>query len=389
MNKAIIYEYDKQNRTYFVNELERQGYGFFCMPSTNVININFDEILNAKNGLFIEISYYFADDEKGIIYSSIIENLINAINEEMPVYFIINRKYISTLQDMLFYKIADIKTLEIEFNLGIVPSKNIVDIEENEFKEVIQTINEDLVGNCKFKKRLYEELMKFRIFNRLGYQPIFSVLICGNSGIGKTEVARIFHKTLCLKEPFIKINFGNYSDQNALSSLIGSPRGYIGSSKGELSDKIANSKAKIILIDEFEKSNKQVQNFFLQLLEDGVFTDSLGREYDLNKYVIIFTANLPEKKVPEKLSPELLSRFNLKYSFSNLNNLEKQEYIKKKIDNILDDIKENLNIVLAEESVREISNIDFGRYENMRDINAEIMKRISNEIYPELFTETM
>lgn len=77
----------------------------------------------------------------------------------------------------------------------------------------------------------------------------------------------------------IKINFGNYSDENALSSLIGSPRGYIGSNKGELSEKILKSKSKIILIDEFEKASKPVFNFFLELLEDGAFTDSLGREF--------------------------------------------------------------------------------------------------------------
>ena len=106
-----------------------------------------------------------------------------------------------------------------------------------------------------------EELKKFRVFNKLGYQPVFSTLIMGNSGIGKTELARILHRNLSPTEPFIKINFGNYSDQNALSSLIGSPRGYVGSSKGELSDKLANSKSNVILIDEFEKSNKPVQIF--------------------------------------------------------------------------------------------------------------------------------
>ena len=75
-------------------------------------------------------------------------------------------------------------------------------------------------------------------------------MICGSSGIGKTEVARILTRNLSPDQPFIKINFGNYSDHNALSSLIGSPRGYIGSSKGELSEKLTNSRSKVILIDD-------------------------------------------------------------------------------------------------------------------------------------------
>ncbi len=232
---------------------------------------------------------------------------------------------------------------------------------------------------------LEEELRKFRVFNKLGYQPVFSTLIMGNSGIGKTELARILHRNLSPTEPFIKINFGNYSDQNALSSLIGSPRGYVGSSKGELADKLANSKSNVILIDEFEKSNKPVQNFFLQLLEDGVFTDSLGRDYDLNKYMIIFTANVLKDKVTKKFSPELLSRFNLVYSFSTLHLGEKEEYIVKRFEKIRRDIKENLGIDFDENAVQKMLDFDCKKYENMRDINSQLMKRISDELYPLLY----
>ena len=246
-------------------------------------------------------------------------------------------------------------------------------------------MQDELVGNEKFKRRLEEELRKYRVFNKLGYQPIFSVLVCGNSGIGKTEVARILTRTLSPDEPFIKINFGNYSDHNALSSLIGSPRGYIGSSKGELSEKLTNSRSKGILIDEFEKCDKQVQNFFLQLLEDGVFTDSLGRDYNLDKYIIVFTANLPADKITTKISPELLSRFNLKYSFSLLSDKEKEIYIDNRTALMLKDIQEELNISVSSEKVSEIKEIDIKKYSNMRDINAELMKRISDVIYPKLF----
>ena len=74
-------------------------------------------------------------------------------------------------------------------------------------------------------------------------------------------------------------------------------------------DEYMRSHSKVILIDEFEKASKPVYNFFLQLLEEGKFTDSLGREYDLDKYIIIFTSNMPKEKVGEYLPPELRSRF--------------------------------------------------------------------------------
>jgi hypothetical protein len=248
LNKITIYEYDKQNREYFADELEKQGFRFFLVPLSDDLKINFDNYPDDMKGLFVDISPYFRDDEKGILYSVLVEKLINSITNEVPLYIIINRKYTYSLKDLLFFKIDRIESLETAFNLNIPISKNIVDMGEQEFLKLINTIDKELIGNAGFKKRLFEELRKFRVFNRLDYQPIFSTLICGNSGIGKTELARVIHRYLSPKEQFIKINFGNYSDQNALSSLIGSPRGYVGSSKGELSDKLANSKSKVILI---------------------------------------------------------------------------------------------------------------------------------------------
>lgn len=304
---------------------------------------------------------------------------------DWPVFFIIDRRYSYGFQDLLFYRLEQVESLEVAMGLEVPENKDIVSLDEKEFKQLIAAMQNELVGNEKFKRRLEEELRKYRVFNKLGYQPIFSVLVCGNSGIGKTEVARILTRTLSPDEPLIKINFGNYSDHNALSSLIGSPRGYIGSSKGELSEKLTNSRSKVILIDEFEKCDKQVQNFFLQLLEDGVFTDSLGRDYNLDRYIIVFTANLSPDKITTKISPELLSRFNLKYSFSLLSDKEKEIYIDNRTALMLKDIQEELNISVSSEKVSEIKHIDIKKYSNMRDINAELMKRISDAIYPELF----
>lgn len=305
---------------------------------------------------------------------------------DWPVFFIIDRRYTYGFQDLLFHRLEKVESLEVTLGLQFPESKDIVGLDEKEFKQLLGAIQDGLVGNEKFKRRFEEELRKYRVFNKLGYQPIFSVLICGNSGIGKTEVARILTRTLSPDQPFIKINFGNYSDHNALSSLIGSPRGYIGSSKGELSEKLTNSRSKVILIDEFEKCDKQVQNFFLQLLEDGVFTDSLGRDYNLDKYIIVFTANLPSDKITTKISPELLSRFNLKYSFSLLSDKEKETYIENRTALMLKDVQEELNINVSPEKISEIKDIDIKKYSNMRDINAELMKRISDVIYPELFS---
>lgn len=245
-------------------------------------------------------------------------------------------------------------------------------------------LNQNLFGNELFKKRLKEELTKYRLFNRIGQQPIFSVLICGASGIGKTEVARLLHQKLAADEPMIKINFGNYSAQDALNSLIGSPRGYIGSNKGELPDKLMRSRSKVILIDEFEKASKAVYNFFLQLLEEGKFTDSLGREYDLDKYIIIFTSNMPKERIGEFLPPELRSRFSYKCAFWPLSTQEKEQYVAFKSEHYLEKIKHECPGLDSTLQASDIIDIDVSRYSNMRDINSEIMRQITDALYAQI-----
>lgn len=383
MKQFYIYEYDQRNRYLFFEAAEEKGLTFLTLHFDEQLKQDLEEVHNS--GVIFDITPYFRDDEKAQSFSLIIESILNKFQEDWPVYFVIDKRYTYIIKDTMFYLVKGVKPFETELSIEIEKSQSLIDLSEEEFEKLTTNIQENLIGNLKFKSRLQEELRKYRVFNKLGYQPIFSALLCGSSGIGKTEVARILHKTLSPGESFIKINFGNYSDQNALSSLIGSPRGYIGSSKGELSEKLNNSKSRVILIDEFEKCDKQVQNFFLQLLEDGIFTDSLGRDYDLDKYIIIFTANLPAEDVSKKLSRELISRFNLKYSLSKLTEEEKKLYVKKRATSIVEDVYTKFGLNIKTETETVIEQIDVANYDNMRDINNIIMNKISELLYPHIY----
>lgn len=383
MKQFYIYEYDQRNRYLFFEAAEEKGLTFLTLHFDEQLKQDLEEVHNS--GVIFDITPYFRDDEKAQSFSLIIESIVNKFQEDWPVYFVIDKRYTYIIKDTMFYLVKGVKPFETELSIEIEKSQSLIDLSEEEFEKLTTNIQENLIGNLKFKSRLQEELRKYRVFNKLGYQPIFSALLCGSSGIGKTEVARILHKTLSPGESFIKINFGNYSDQNALSSLIGSPRGYIGSSKGELSEKLNNSKSRVILIDEFEKCDKQVQNFFLQLLEDGIFTDSLGRDYDLDKYIIIFTANLPAEDVSKKLSRELISRFNLKYSLSKLTEEEKKLYVKKRATSIVEDVYTKFGLNIKTETETVIEQIDVANYDNMRDINNIIMNKISELLYPHIY----
>lgn len=385
MDRVSIYEFDRKNRECIVEKIEKTGgqilsWSYFAKEQEKF------EFSAGITAIFIDVSSLFYSEDRADALIAPAELMLNTVQKKQPVslYVIIERQYSKQIKDLLYYKIKDILELENFLKLERDPITNIVDITQEEFEAVMNSLNKNLFGNDLFKSRLKEELMKYRLFNRIGQQPIFSVLICGASGIGKTEVARILHKKLAADEPMIKINFGNYSAQDALNSLIGSPRGYIGSNKGELPDKLMHSRSKVILIDEFEKASKSVYNFFLQMLEEGKFTDSLGREYNLDKYIIIFTSNMPKEKIGEYLPPELRSRFSYKCAFWPLTIEEKEQYVLFKGEQYLNKIKSKCSAIDHDMKVSDLVKIDVSRYSNLRDINSEIMRQITDALYSSL-----
>lgn len=385
MNRVTIYEYDRKNRERIVCKIDNDdaqimSWSFFAKDQQQ---FSFPKETSA---IYVDVSSLFYSEDRADALVAPAEIMLNVAQSNQPIPFIVivERQYSSNVRDLLYYKIGDILSLESYLQLENEPITNIVDVNQDEFDKVLDYLEQNLYGNTNFKLRLREELRKYRLFNRIGQQPIFSLLICGASGIGKTEVARLLHRKLAGDEPIIKINFGNYGAQDALNSLIGSPRGYIGSNKGELPDKLMRSRSKVILIDEFEKASKPVYNFFLQLLEEGKFTDSLGREYDLNKYIIIFTSNMPKERVGDYLPPELRSRFSYKCAFWPLSTSEKEEYVNFKSKQFFNLIKEQFPITDNSLSASDIVKVDVSKYSNLRDINSEIMRQLTDTFYQQI-----
>ena len=279
-----------------------------------------------------------------------------------------------------FIDIDSIEDIDVEYSVvdNTVKSKNlkhrkIIDLNSEEINEFINSFSNRIYGHEKFKDDFTELIRNFRVFNKLGEHKILSLFLMGDSGVGKTEVARAIHKSLGGKKKLAKINFGNYSSDNALNSLIGSPRGYVGSEAGELFIRVKESDIGIILIDEFEKSNSTLFNYFLDVLESGKMISSMAEEINLDGFIIIFTSNISKEEFPKRISPELRSRFDYKGYFMPLFHSHKEKFVEFRIKNIIEKFNKSFEFELPENITTNIlSQINVSKYKNMRDLNKKI-----------------
>lgn len=377
-----IFSYKKKNKESIVEKFgevyQKKVYPILInkISEDSLQQIDFDEVYDLTS-LIVRTDY---------TWQNIIESFFLVLDTQKSsfskanYFFLIERNYFNDIRELLEWNSNyEFSSAEKEFKIEL--NNSIIQLETNELIDLEMRLDSQLQGNDYFKERLIEELKKFRLFYILGEQKIFSCLLFGSSGIGKTETAKILASYLSPNEKLIKINLGNYSSRESLSSLIGSPRGFIGSQEGELSAKILKSESKVILIDEFEKSDKSVHNFFLELLEDGKFTDSLGREFDLSEYIIIFTSNEKKENEEKKFSPELMSRFNLRFRFSELSTQEKKIIIQKFEKKILDKLVthySNLELDINDLSVVEEVDLDSI---NVRDLKDDVMLKISKKFF--------
>lgn len=260
----------------------------------------------------------------------------------------------------------------------------ITDLQGDSFDNFIQGFNHNLIGHKYFKERLEYVLKNFRLLNRAEEQKVLSIFLYGKSGIGKTEVARLIANGLQDKCYLAKINFQNYSSQDSLNSLIGSPAGYVGCEHGELSDKIKKSKVGVLLCDEFEKTTRPVFSYFLELLEEGKFTDSMTREYDLDGYVIIFTSNLPnETEYKKVIPPELQTRFDLVCEFEEPTAAEKKDFLDLLLERAKSKYSEQFaSITMTEDEKQKLYSFDYSSISALRDI-----KRLFNNRLMDYFAE--
>lgn len=383
LTRYTLYTYNQNELDYLLNYFSKNGLRLYYLEEAcKYQDIEFDK----NEEILIEITPEISalSESKNVLY--LLSRGLSKLNS--AVFIAEENVAKNTIKELSLY-FEKIDSIYSKFDLSKPiksgPNKNekvcrFVDYNRSQINSFEKYFDKDLIGQENFKQSLYRGLNNFRILNKIGDKKIYSVFLFGPSGVGKTEVGRLMSKWLCSSSEISKINFGNYSSKDALNSLIGSPAGYIGYKEGELSKKLLKSKAGVVIFDEFEKADHPIYNFFLELLEDGLYTDSSGTVYDLDGYVFVFTSNiLTENEFYNKLPSELISRFDLVCHFNLLSEIDKKHFIDQLVNKYISQLHNKIieNNIEINEAKKMINEVPYSDFDNLRDIKRLVLNNLS------------
>ena len=164
-----------------------------------------------------------------------------------------------------------------------------------------EILHKRIVGQQEAVKAVVKAVRRGRSVFKNPKRPIGSFLFLGPTGVGKTELTKALAECLFGSEQYvIRLDMSEYMEKHSVSRLVGSPPGYVGFEEGgQLTEKVRRHPYSIVLFDEIEKADAEVYNILLQILEDGILTDSNGRRVDFKNCVIIMTSNIGAKLISE------------------------------------------------------------------------------------------
>jgi ATP-dependent Clp protease ATP-binding subunit ClpB len=225
-------------------------------------------------------------------------------------------------------------------------------------------------------------------------------MFMGPTGVGKTELAKTLAAYLFDDERALtRIDMSEYMERHAVSKLIGSPPGYVGFEEGgQLTEKVRRNPYSVILFDEIEKAHPDVFNILLQILDDGVLTDSQGKEVDFRNTVIIMTSNVgsqyiqdldDEAEIKEEIDealkgqfrPEFLNRIDEKIIFHSLTREDIFKIIDIQISYLQDNLSEqDIEIDLTKAAKEELLELGFDPAYGARPLRRVIQNQIKDEL---------
>ena len=182
-----------------------------------------------------------------------------------------------------------------------IPVNKIAQTESNKLAELPNLIKDNVIGQDEAVAKVAKAIQRNRAGLKDPNKPIGSFIFLGQTGVGKTQLAKVLAKELFDSEDaLIRIDMSEYMEKFAISRLVGAPPGYVGYEEGgQLTEKVRRKPYSVILLDEVEKAHPDVFNMLLQVLDDGFLTDSLGRKIDFRNTIIIMTSNIGARQLKD------------------------------------------------------------------------------------------
>lgn len=222
-----------------------------------------------------------------------------------------------------------------------VPVSQLTKEESERLLNMENILHERIVGQDKAVSAISKAIRRGRVGLKNPNRPIGSFIFLGPTGVGKTELCKSLAEAMFGDEnAIIKLDMSEYMEKHTVSKLIGAPPGYVGFDEGgQLTEKIRRKPYSVVLFDEIEKAHPDVFNMLLQILEDGVLTDSQGRKVSFKNAIIIMTSNVGASKITdEKLALGFVQEDGKKLSIEDLVMPDLKKTFKPEFLNRLDDI---------------------------------------------------
>jgi ATP-dependent Clp protease ATP-binding subunit ClpC len=180
-----------------------------------------------------------------------------------------------------------------------IPVNRVAQTESEKLLKMEDSLKTQIVGQDEAVSKLTKAIRRTRAGLKNPNRPIGSFIFLGPTGVGKTELCKALARYLFDSEnSLIRIDMSEYMEKFSLSRLVGAPPGYVGYEEGgQLTEKVRRKPYSVVLFDEIEKAHPDIFSILLQVLDDGVLTDSLGRKVDFKNTIIIMTSNIGTKDI--------------------------------------------------------------------------------------------
>ena len=299
-----------------------------------------------------------------------------------------------------------------------VPLSKVAESESQRLLNLNNELSDYIVGQNEAIKSIVNAIRRSRTGLKNPNRPIGVFLFLGPTGVGKTELAKCLAKNLFPHaNSLVKVDMSEYTERFSLSRLIGAPPGYVGHDEGgELTEKIRRNPYSVVLFDEIEKGHSDLYNVLLQVFDEGVLTDGLGRKVDFRNSIIIMTSNMGARdlknnnfgfgsskngqeylKMKEKIlghvkktfSPELVNRIDDSIVFHQLSESNVYDIIDLQISDLKQNLlKLGLKLKLHKSAKKYIANKGYDQRYGVRLLRREIQKLLEDPISEMLLKNT-